>query len=345
MEITSVYVIDYKVNDLLTEYQVSLNDEEISNLSKIVELPSDRSMVNYFDNESIQALSTSKKYYISGNEDTESYQLDILKKLLSSAEPASTLKSIDDIFDKEGKLSCNVVAYISEKDNGDKELFLYELSSVNLVKDKGFWIFKKKVGTSNNNAARVEQVENGFNLPTNKCIASLYKRNDVSEGFQYKAKVYQAYDFDQVFNTQQTQHEYVNRTLKKFLDPKKPIKLTSNEIKVSFDEDKIDKIKQTIYEDDYLTKTFVNFHDNKKRTIKKIGIDELKSVLDTLKDYVNNNADAGFGLENIPTINDEGSLEITEASIPTFAALLDNKVIERLLNKAIEIPYFKRHLK
>ncbi|MGO5502540.1 hypothetical protein ACTQV8_07080 [Lactobacillus amylovorus] len=35
-------------------------------------------------------------------------------------------------------------------------------------------------------------------------------------------------------------------------------------------------------------------------------------------------------------------LKVSEDSIPTFAALLDNKVIQRLLNNQIEIPYYKR---
>ena len=56
-----------------------------------------------------------------------------------------------------------------------------------------------------------------------------------------------------------------------------------------------------------------------------------------------NNADAGFEIKNIPVLNKNKELEVTAESIPTFAALLDNKVIQRLLSNNIEIPYFKRH--
>jgi hypothetical protein len=113
-------------------------------------------------------------------------------------------------------------------------------------------------------------------------------------------------------------------------------------LKVSFENANLPNLKNIIYSDDHLTKTFANYHDNGRRKIKQIGYDELQKVLDILRNYVKDNADARFGSKNIPTLKD-GKLEVTEDSIPTFAALLDNKVIQRLLNNNIEIPYFKRH--
>lgn len=342
-KITSVLVMDSETRGKLIKFRVCLSDEELQDFSNTVDDPSERSMIDYFDNQNIEDLSTSTKYYICGTEETQAYQLDILKELMTNLNDASELKSIEDIYDKDGKLLCNLVAYVSKEENGDEQLFLYTLEKTNLIKDKGFWIFKKKVGSSGNNAAKVEQVENGFNLPTNKCIASLYKRKDAKEGKQYKAKIYQAYSFDEVFNTKQTQYEYVDRTLKKFKKAANSIKLTQDEISVYFKKEDFENIKNVICEDDYLTKTFVSFHDTTRRTIKKIELNKLKDVINSLRDYVNNNADAGFVLENIPNINNNNDLEITDKSVPTFAALLDNKVIERLLNKKIEIPYFKRH--
>ena len=62
-----------------------------------------------------------------------------------------------------------------------------------------------------------------------------------------------------------------------------------------------------------------------------------------LKKFVKNNADAGFEQKNIPVFDAKAKeLKVSEDSIPTFAALLDNKVIQRLLNNQIEIPYYKR---
>ena len=179
-------------------------------------------------------------------------------------------------------------------------------------------------------------------MPVSDCLASIYKRKDSNEGKQYKAKIYQAVIFDKAFKTLETQHKYVDRTLEKFASTSDPIKLLKDD-KVTVSFSNLDKLKQVIYDDDHLTKTFAAFHDNKNRIIKQIDLQKLKDVLDTLKDHIQNNADAGFELKNIPVLNSSNKLEVTEDSVPTFAALLDNKVIQRLLSNKIEIPYFKRH--
>lgn len=349
-EITSIFVMNSKAEKNSLTLKLGLSDEELKDFSSTIEDPSERSMLDYFSEECVEELSTPKKYYIDGNNKTQCYQLDILKKIMFNLNNASELKSIEDIFNKDGELRCNMVAYASKKDNEDEEIFLYDISKTNLIKDNNrFWLFKRKVGSTDNYEASIEQVENGFNLPTNNCIASFFKRKNTSEGNQYKIKIYQAFNFDQVFNVKDTQHEYVDRILKKFnkgnsSNKYESIKLTKKNISVNFKNNDFDKIEKVIFEDDNLTKTFVNFHNTQRRTIKKIKLEQLEGVIESLKKYIGKNADAGFGLENIPEINkDNDELEVTKESIPTFAALLDNKIIERLLNNKIEIPYFKKH--
>ncbi|MCX8725702.1 hypothetical protein [Lactobacillus sp. B4007] len=353
-EITSIFVMNYKAGKKSTTLKLGLSDEELKDFSSTVEDPSERSMIDYFGEECMEEFSTPKKYYINGNNKTQCYQLDIFKKIMSNLNDASELKSIKNIFNDDGELLCNMVAYISKKENGDEELFLYNIGKNNLIKDIGFWLFNfkkgrqkaigQKVGSTKNNGAYIEQVENGFSLPTNSCIASFYNRKNTSEGNQYKIKIYQAYNFDEAFNVTETQHEYVDRILKKFNKKNDSIKLTKENISVNFINKDYDEIEKVIYKSEGLTKTFVNFHDSQRRIIKKIDLEELKDVIKSLKEYVDKNADAGFVLENIPEINEvNNELEVTKDSIPTFAALLDNKIIERLLNKKIEIPYFKKH--
>lgn len=55
-----------------------------------------------------------------------------------------------------------------------------------------------------------------------------------------------------------------------------------------------------------------------------------------------NNAEANFELKNIPTLDEKGNLIVNADSTPIFAALLENKIIQRLLNNDIEIPYYKK---
>ena len=323
------------------KYQLYFNNSQLQDLAKIIKEPSEYGMVDYLDNDIVESLNTSNKYYISGDDKTKNYQLDILKPLLLNIDKPPMLDSASSIYDKDGNLSYTLVGYLFKEDNGNQELFLYQLKKSNLVKDKGFLaLFKKKSGDLHNNKLTVEQIEDGFNLPITDCLASIYKRKDSNEGKQYKVKIYQAYIFDKVFKTSDTQHEYVERNLQKFESTVKIAK--DDDVSISFKNANLSNLKNVIYSDDHLTRTFANYHDNGRRKIKQIGYDELQKVLDILKDYVKNNADARFESKNIPTLKD-GILEVTEDSIPTFAALLDNKVIQRLLNNDIEIPYFKRH--
>lgn len=344
MKITKVLVINSKTRN---KYIVDFSNKQLNELSKELNerQPSERMMVDYLDDKNIEALTTSRKYYISSSDVETNYQLKILSELISNLDHVKELKNMKDLYD-ENNLSYNIIGYLSEEENENKELFLYQIKKVNLVKEKSFFIFNKLVGTTPGTGVSVEQIKNGFDLPLDGCFASLYKRKDSNEGKKYKAKIYQAYLFDKIFDTSETQHKYVDRNLKKFSDSDSPIKITKDEIGVSFSNADMKVLKNKIYSDEHLTKAFANFQDNKHRKIKQISIQKLEKVLTTLKTYVKNNADAGFEKKNIPTFDPKkGELSVTEDSIPTFAALLDNKVIQRLLNNQIEIPYYKRQLK
>lgn len=335
MNIVNVLVINSDFR-----YKLGFSNKQLQDLSKILVKPSERNMVNYLSEDTIESLSNSTKYYISGDDDTESYQLDILKELLNDINNDwPVLKSIASILGDD-KLEHTLIGYLSKEKNGNQELFLYQLKRTNLIKDRGFFVLKKKIAATKNKRIEVEQIDNGFNLPTSDCLASIYKRQDNSEGKQYKVKVYQAYLFDEVFQTSETQHKYVERTLNKF---QTSIKITKDDgVAISFEKANLTNLKNVIYSDNQLMKTFSNYHDNKNRIIKKIEYNKLEEVLKILKSHVENNADAEFEIKNIPNLIDD-RLEVTEDSIPTFAALLDNKVIQRLLNNRIEIPYFKKH--
>lgn len=322
------------------KYQLNFDNDQLNSLSEMIKKPSEYGMVNYLDNKTVESLNNSTKYYISGDDSTKNYQLDILKNLLLNIDKLPMLPSINNAFNKNGNLDYTLIGYLYEEDNGNQELFLYRLRKSNLVKDGGFFVFKKKSGSLHANTVKVEQIDNGFNLPTTDCLSSIYKRKDSKEGKQYKVKVYQAYIFDNVFQTSETQHEYVDRTINKF---KTTTKITKDDkVSITFEKANLSKLKNIIFSDDHLTKTFAGYHDSSKRIIKQISIDKLNDVLSTLQNHVKNNADAGFNLKNIPKLHGE-KLEVTEDSVPTFAALLDNKVIQRLLNNKIEIPYFRRH--
>lgn len=274
-----------------------------------------------------------------------------MKEYLSKIDRAPVLSELESIYSfdntnsKDKNINQILIGYLFTESNGNKELFLYRLKKSLLIKNSGFWIFGKKISSTNAEKIKIDRIKNGFNLPTSKkdCLASIYKRKDTSEGKQYKIKIFKAYDFDEVFQTCDTKHKYVDRILEKFESANNPISLTKEQILVKFKTDELPEIKNCIYNDDNLTRTFASFHDNKNRIIKNISLEKLKQVLKVLKLHVENNADAGFNINNIPVLTTDNKLEVTSKSIPTFAALLDNKVIQRLLDNTIEIPYFKSH--
>lgn len=282
------------------KYQLNFDDDQLSSLSNMIKEPSEYGMVNYLDNKTVESLNTSNKYYISGDDKTKSYQLDILKNLLLNVNSLPMLPSIDNAFDKDGKLNYTLIGYLYEEDNGNQELFLYKLKKSNLVRNGGFFAFKKKSGALHSNAVKVEQIDNGFSLPTTDCLASIYKRKDSNEGKQYKAKIYKAYIFDNVFQTSETQHKYVERTIKKFETTTKITK--DDKVAISFEKADLSNLKNVIYSDDHLTKTFAGYHDSGRRIIKQISLNKLNGVLKILQTHVKNNADAGFDLKKHPNI-------------------------------------------
>lgn len=155
----------------------------------------------------------------------------------------------------------------------------------------------------------------------------------------YKVNVYQAYEFDNQFGNNEIQKKYIENTLNNFSN-KNGYKIASEEVKVNFSNGISQEIRNEVYENEKIKRTFVNFHNNGRRTIQKISVDQLQDVLERLKDYIESNADVPYKVKNIPKLTDNNELIVDEDSIKVFAALLDNKIVEKLLDHKINIPYF-----
>lgn len=205
-----------------------------------------------------------------------------------------------------------------------------------------FYIFpsvRKKVGTTKNNKATIEHLTNGISLPMDGCIASFFFWNTENK---YEVNVFDAWIFDEIFSIRDTQDKYAINTLKRFLpDSDNKITLAQEKVEVHFgnEDDVFENVKSVVLENKKLTKTFADFKNNGNRTIKKINIEELKAVLDTLKNYASIEG-TEFSTINIPTLDKKGKLTVTVDSIPMLAALLENKVIQKLLDGKITIPYY-----
>lgn len=160
-----------------------------------------------------------------------------------------------------------------------------------------------------------------------------------------KVNVYNALGFDNLFETFDTQKKYVENTLNKFSDSQSPTLLTIDKVKVQIKENNED-VRKLIYSNEKLTKTFSSFTGSSRNTIQKIGSSRVKDVLEKLNNYVQENADSKFESINIPQLIEEDGkavLKVDVDSAPIFAALLENKIIQRLLNDKIQIPYYNEN--
>lgn len=148
--------------------------------------------------------------------------------------------------------------------------------------------------------------------------------------------------FDELFETFDTQKKYVENTLNKFSDTQSPTRLTTDKVKVQISEND-EEVRRLIYSNKKLTKTFASFTGSTRNTIQKIKSSKVKDVLEKLNSYVQENADSKFEIINIPKLiedDEEMVLQVDVNSAPIFAALLENKIIQRLLNDEIQIPYY-----
>lgn len=346
MNVDSVYLINLKddLTDTIESYKLSFSDDQLNELSNIIQWPSNRGMINFLDEKVTESLDNPKKYYIDvlESDSVEFYQFDILMELLKSVNSSNNIKSIDNYLQDNPNLD-NVIMGV--KCTNPIQLFLFNIKKSNLIKDKSFLllnfpIISRHVGASKNIAADVKQIDKGLILPTTDSIASICEEVNETGNEHFNVKIYDSYKFDLVFGTKETQIEYARRVIRRFNNME--LSITKDNINVKFENQDLDQIISIIRDDDKLLKTFSTFKNNGNRTIAKISKEKVSNVLENLKRYVNNN-NRLFDDKNIPTIASDGSIIVNKNSLPTFAALLDNKIINRLLSNEIEIPYYKRH--
>ena len=79
-------------------------------------------------------------------------------------------------------------------------------------------------------------------------------------------------------------------------------------------------------------------HGNK--AINRIKKERLRDAIDRLKNYVKKN-EAQYTLEDIPVFHfNENRIVVEPCQIKIFVALLDNRIVEKILTEEIELPYF-----
>ena len=117
MNVTKVLIINSNTKQ---KYIVDFSDEQLKELAKEIKTPSERAMVDYTAPSTTESLSTSNKYYISGDENSNYYQIDILKELITGLDRTKELQSMNDLYNDDNELLYNVIGYLVE---GDCQIF------------------------------------------------------------------------------------------------------------------------------------------------------------------------------------------------------------------------------
>lgn len=152
--------------------------------------------------------------------------------------------------------------------------------------------------------------------------------------------MFNPYKFDKLFDTSETMKKYVKSVIEKMQKKDADrLTLTSNKLKVNVKGDKDDLIKILNNKKSSL-RSFANFNGSKRRKIQNISSEDLNKVLTRLRFYAKR-SDSVFDQNNVPQIDfKSNSINLSSRNMIIFAALLDNSIMEKLLDRKIVSPNF-----
>ncbi|GEA91378.1 hypothetical protein [Leuconostoc mesenteroides] len=338
--------------------KLDIDDDGLKSLSQRTEFP-DSNRVKLLNMEELE----NRKSYKLLNNQRDSYQLkklrDLMNTLIETDESIELLKKFSDLYDQTQKeLKYNAVAYFYHSHHNNSEQFqlsIFNLKKSQILSNKELLMFNKiKIAdTQIDPVTGVREIEllsidDGINLPESDCVSTFSLKNIDNQGANTESgemetekevvsgTIFDAIKFDDLFNDFGIKRKYADNVLKKF--QKKKFKLTADEINVQIENS--EKVLSNISDNTKLLDAFANFRGSARSTINKVSLVELKAVLVTLKKYITNDAESTtYTAINVPEMSDDDKIILTEHSVAIFAALLENKVIERLLTHEINIPY------
>lgn len=354
IEVTGAFAVHYENSNMIV-YQLNFTEKQMSQISRLLQVPSRRGEKAYAD-----ALSNiSKKYYIEhdGKDKNRYYQLDIMNDLLNAltANKVLSVKKISDLIDvQHNKLKVELFIYTnlnciekSEDITEKSELYIYEIKKSNYIKNKLFTVGD----TTGNKGIKLISADKSLVLPCKDCIADFVtkkpwtgnkRQNGKSKqtGYFSRVEVFNPYKFDKLFDTSETMKKYVKSVIEKMQKKDADrLTLTSNKLKVNVKGDKDDLIKILNNKKSSL-RSFANFNGSKRRKIQNISSEDLNKVLTRLRFYAKR-SDSVFDQNNVPQIDfKSNSINLSSRNMIIFAALLDNSIMEKLLDRKIVSPNF-----
>lgn len=337
--------------------KLAVDNPQLETLSDMILPPKGKRLINFNSIEEGEYKSPSR-YIVNSNDvmtnNISEHILEMADNLFNKVfSDVPFLNQINDVFSNSSDIKYPIVLYLSSNEKNEirqDEIYIYSLKK-NLTVTHKMGLFKpKKAGSSGANLLKVEEIRDGFYLPEKGCICSFHRKinlMDTNEKNLKTVKVYNNNNFVDIFGIRKIKSKYAENTINRFNSRGNPLTLTQDNVNVRFKQDDNGKIDSSIYNevlsDDDLSDTFAHFKGTRNNIIKKIGVKKLESVLDRLRKYANSDASADFSSINVPSLSEDGTtLDINSDELPVFAGLIENKVIEKLLDGKIEVPYFKK---
>lgn len=344
----SASVFNCKGNDFDVK-RINLSDDDLKKLENAVGAI-EVLRIKELDRES---LSTPNRYKIT-NDTEDYYQRNVMNNLMHKLKTdtnIATLQSFSELFDENQLLYSSIVYLFKAVDEENSEkpkklehtrLYVYQLKKNRILKNE-LNLFKK-VKThpiDGNDLMSIISIEQGFSLPIeiSDAVSTFTEKQLSVDEKIVTVNVLNATKFDEIFDTLDTQKAYAEHVLKKFL--KGDTTLSSDNLKVKLESGVTEEnILSEVATDDQLLKAFSSFKGTTRSTIQNTSKKQISDMFDYLRGRIKIDADLLFTSDDIPTI-DNGEIILTVRSVKIFTALLENKIIEKLLSQSIVIPYFE----
>lgn len=217
---------------------------------------------------------------------------------------------------------------------------------IEIYKITGSLYAKNKFGICSNNSdgskrMQIHEMQNMLYMPTKHCICNINN----CDSNKIVMKIFKANDFNDIFKANKIKRQLSKNTINRFSQEIDPLKITKSNTTVLFEKDNFGKVKKEIVDNilniECINNSFSRFRGIKSNTINTIDIKRLENLVNVLKKHVNTFKDSKFEMKNIPEVDvEKNTIKINENQIAIFSAMLENKIVEKLLNGKIEVPYY-----
>ncbi|AZR97310.1 hypothetical protein [Streptococcus suis] len=308
-------------------------NDDLAALLELLEFPKNTKLK---EQENLGIFDTPNRFQISDLKNENPYyelvklfDIDYLKK-------ENKLQSIDEITDTTFGFSPNVALYYCKED-AEQTIYLVPIQSKKLLVKNKFFLLPKlanRLGYNRSIELEFKSIDKGLDLPREGFIGKLSK----SRSKKYSLEVYDVVKLDFTFSLESHIVSYAKNKLHRFNTPDSTgYKITKDKLNVEITDISatIDIVEKNLR----LSKALSQYTGHGNRAINRVSKESLQNAIERLLAHVDDE-EIVYTAKDIPTISLDGKLIVSPQQIKIFTALLDNKIVEKILTNDIELPYF-----